>query len=97
MHISVHLHNNTDGCLLQSVKNDKLTFCQYGVYCIHKNKIPLETIRNEEDRMVEDSLENTFSCVPKVQGSKAESLRQTDRDARIFCAEQSFLGLFFLF
>ena len=29
----------------------------------------------------EDSLENTFSCVPKVQGDVAESLRQTDGDA----------------
>ena len=33
------------------------------------------------DRKAEDSLENTLSCVPKVQGIYAESLRQTDRDA----------------
>ena len=46
----------------------------------------------------EDSLENTFNCVPKVQGGSAESLRQTDGDMHLhkitvpYC-EQSFLGL----
>ena len=50
------------------------------------------------DRKAEDSLENTFSCVPKVQGKNAESLRQMDRDANIMDhAEQSFCGLRFLF
>ena len=48
----------------------------------------------------EDSLENTFSCVPKVQGSGAESLRQTDGDAKRLIAvlEQSLMyGLLFLY
>ena len=36
-----------------------------------------------QNRTIEDSLENTFSCVPKVQGKLfAESLRQKDRDAK---------------
>ena len=45
----------------------------------------------------EDSLENTFSCVPKVQGSHAESLRQTDRD--MYCDFRAVLmcGLLILF
>ena len=53
--------------------------------------------RELPDRMAEDSLENTFSCVPKVQG-KAESLRQKDGDSvqirmRISSPHR---GLFFL-
>ncbi len=54
------------------------------------------------DRKDEDSLENTLSCVPKVQGagSCAESLRQKDRDAlpSVLCAFLSspFDGLLFL-
>ena len=34
----------------------------------------------DRHRTAEDSLENTLSCVPKVQGRIAESLRQTDGD-----------------
>ena len=54
------------------------------------------------DRKDEDSLENTLSCVPKVQGagSCAESLRQKDRDAlpKVLCAFLSspLNGLLFL-
>ena len=54
------------------------------------------------DRKDEDSLENTLSCVPKVQGAGncAESLRQKDRDAlpKVLCAFLSspLNGLLFL-
>ena len=39
------------------------------------------TVSGTKRPEAEDSLENTFSCVPKVQGDFAESLRQTDGDA----------------
>ena len=42
-----------------------------------------------DNRKAEDSLENTLSCVPKVQGMAAESLRQTDRDAYIMAVSPS--------
>ena len=46
----------------------------------------------------EDSLENTFSCVPKVQGSeRTESLRQTDRDAKHVLRRAVRFGLLFCF
>ena len=45
----------------------------------------------------EDSLENTFSCVPKVQGGNPESLRQKDREFTIslgdFCEAVLVIGL----
>ena len=41
------------------------------------------------DRKDEDSLENTLSCVPKVQGGySAESLRQADGDAYSYCCNR---------
>ena len=35
---------------------------------IQENKIPPKKLPGCKDRNAEDSLENTFSCVPKVQG-----------------------------
>ena len=39
---------------------------------------------------VEDSLENTFSCVPKVQGESRISQAKGQRRKKFLCAEQSF-------
>ena len=56
------------------------------------------------NRKTEDSLENTFSCVPKVQGDPvAESLRQADGDAKwqcmpcgaVLCEGTAFLFVFY--
>ena len=64
----------------------------YTVYI--KTKTPKKPFGS--DRKEEDSLENTFSCVPKVQGegriSQANGQRTCDRSA-----EQSFWGCAFLF
>ena len=55
-------------CLLLNEKkaDSKLTFSQLWVYYDY-NKIPMKL--SEAQRLeAEDSLENTLSCVPKVQG-----------------------------
>ena len=43
------------------------------------------------------TLWRTHSVVCRRCKANAESLRQTDRDAWLICAEQSFLGCAFLF
>ena len=48
--------------------------------------------------VVEDSLENTFSCVPKVQGDMPNlSGKRTETQDAYICAEQSLCGLLFCF
>ena len=55
-------------CLLLNEKkgNSKLTFFELRVYYEY-NKIPMK-LSEAQQLKAEDSLENTLSCVPKVQG-----------------------------
>ena len=43
-----YVHNNCVGIRVQSVKIDKLTFQENGVYCIHQINTPEEAFQNEK-------------------------------------------------
>ena len=52
--------------------------------------------RCESDRMAEDSLENTFSCVPKVQGvSRISQANGRRRRLLLFQAVLIYMGTVF--